>query len=123
MYQQNLIYFSFIDIKRQQCQLVCNEKEKIKTELKSSFDEINRTVLKQDRLKEILEKRKGEYLTIFDEATEGVDQKLECKPNAKRELENFANEKIIEIIEKNKGISSFIATGIVCNVSACLCID
>ena len=108
----NEISFSFIEIKRQR-QLVDNEKENFKTELKESFNEIRFPVHIPDHLKEFLKKEKKENFAKFDEATKEVHQESEYKRNVKRELESFSNEKIDEMMEKNGGISFFSYT-IVC---------
>ena len=82
-----------------------NEKENFKTGLKKSFNEISLPVHIPDRLKDILEKKKKKYLEKFDGAIKEVPQESEYKKNEKSELESFANEKINEMMEKNKGIS------------------
>ena len=79
-----------------------NEKENFKTGLKKSFNEISLPV---HRLKDILEEKKKENFAKFDGATKEVHQESEYKRDEKSELESFANKKINEMMEKNKGIS------------------
>ena len=79
-----------------------NEKENFKTELKESFNEI---IFPVHRLKDILEEKKKENFVKFDEATKEVPKESEYKVNKKRKLEDFANEKINEMTDKNEGIS------------------
>ena len=82
-----------------------NEKEIFKTGFKKSVNEISLPVHIPDCLKNILEEKKKENFAKFDEATKEVQQESEYKRNEKSELESFANEKINEMMEKNKGIS------------------
>ena len=97
---------SFIESKGQR-ELVDNEKENFKTELKKSFNEISLPVHSPGRLKDILEEKKKENFIKFDEATKEVHQESEYKVYEKRKLENFSNEKIDEMMGKNEGISFF----------------
>ena len=79
-----------------------NEKEIFKTGLRKSFNEISLPV---HRLKDILQEKKKENFVKFDEATKKVHQELEYKVYEKRKLENFSNERINEMMDKNEGIS------------------
>ena len=81
-----------------------NEKENFKSGLKKSFNEISLPVHVPGRLKDILEEKKNENFAKFDGATKEVHLDSEYQRNEKSELESFANEKINEMMEKNKGI-------------------
>ena len=82
-----------------------NEEKNFKTEFKESFNEISLPVHIPGRLKDILEEKKKENFVKFDEATKEVPKESEYKVNKKRKLEDFANEKINEMTDKNEGIS------------------
>ena len=95
-----------------------NEKENFKTGLKKSFNEISLPVHIPGRLKDILEEKKKENFAKFDGATKDVHKESEYKRNEKSELESFANEKINEMMEKNKGICFYLYDSLY-NVSSC----